>query len=83
MRMVKWMRGVKLQDRIPSKGLRERLGLDDIISVLQQKSMKWRVPGQEVNQRKLGDCGKDCQACKLNRENAMDNTRWMKEIRDD
>jgi len=20
--------------------------------------MKWRVPGQEVDQRKLGDCGK-------------------------
>jgi len=34
--MVRWMCGVKLQDRIPSKGLRERLGLDDIISVLQQ-----------------------------------------------
>jgi len=31
MRMVRWMCGVKLSDRIPSKGLRERLGLDDII----------------------------------------------------
>jgi len=30
------MCGVKLQDRIPSKGLRERLGLDDMISVLQE-----------------------------------------------
>ena len=36
MRMVRWMFGMKLQDTIPSKGLRERLGLDDIISVLQQ-----------------------------------------------
>jgi len=27
--MVRWMCGVKLQDRVPSKGLRERLGLDD------------------------------------------------------
>ena len=35
MRMVKWMCGVKLQDRIPSKALRERLGLDDIVLVLQ------------------------------------------------
>jgi len=35
MRMVRWMCGMKLQDRIPSKGLRERLGSDDIISVLQ------------------------------------------------
>jgi len=25
-RMVRWMCGVKLQDRVPSKGLRERLG---------------------------------------------------------
>jgi len=35
MRMVRWMCGMKLQNRIPSKGLGERLGLDDIISVLQ------------------------------------------------
>jgi len=34
MRMVRLMCGIKLQDRVPSKGLRERLGLDDIISVL-------------------------------------------------
>jgi len=25
MRMVRWMCGLKLQDRVPSKGLRERL----------------------------------------------------------
>jgi len=41
MRMVRWMCGMKLQDRIPSKGLRERLGLDDIISVLQQNRLVW------------------------------------------
>jgi len=32
---------VKLRDRIPSKGLRERLGLDDMISVLQQNRLRW------------------------------------------
>jgi len=36
-----WMCGVKLQDRVPSKRLRERLGLDDIISVLQQNRLWW------------------------------------------
>jgi len=41
MRMVRWMCGIKLQDRVPGKGLRERLGLDDIISVLQQNSLRW------------------------------------------
>jgi len=71
-RMVRWMSIVKLQDRVSSKGLRERLGLDDIISVLQQNSLrwyghmlrkedndwvkkcmeyKWKVPGQEVDQK--------------------------------
>ena len=30
MRMVRWMCGIKLKDRFPSKELRERLGIDDI-----------------------------------------------------
>jgi len=41
MRMVRWMCGMKLQNRVPSKGLRERLGLDDIILVLQQNRLRW------------------------------------------
>jgi len=32
------MCGVKVKDRVPSKELRERLGLDDIISVLCSKT---------------------------------------------
>jgi len=32
--MVRWMCDVKLQDRVPGKELRGRLGLDDIISVV-------------------------------------------------
>jgi len=39
MRVVRWMFGVKLQDRVPRRGLRERLGLDDIILVLQQSRL--------------------------------------------
>jgi len=60
-------------DRIPSKGFRETLGLEDIMSVLQRNRLQWyghvvqkedndwvkkcklRVPGQEVDQRKLGE----------------------------
>ena len=41
MRMFRCMCGMKLQDRIPSKGLRERLSLGDIISVLQQNRLRW------------------------------------------
>jgi len=46
--------------------------------------MKWRVPGQEVDQRTLErDCGKRCQACRVNREDAVNHNRWRKQIRDD
>jgi len=41
MRMVRWMGGVKLQDRVSSKELRGRLELDNIISVLQQNRLRW------------------------------------------
>jgi len=33
-RMVRYMCDINVKDRVPSKELRERLGLDDIISVL-------------------------------------------------
>jgi len=35
------MRNVKVKDRVPSKELRERLGIDDIILVLQQNRLRW------------------------------------------
>ena len=35
------MCGVKLKDRLPSKELRERLGVDDIALVLQQNRLRW------------------------------------------
>ena len=41
MRMVRWMCGVKLKDRLPSKELRERLGIDDIALILQQNRLCW------------------------------------------
>jgi len=42
MRMVKWMCNVKLKDRVPSKELRERLGIDDIIdTTAKQVVMVW------------------------------------------
>jgi len=102
MRMARWMCGVKLQDRVPSKELRGRLGLDNIISVLQQNRSRWhghvlqkedndwvkkcmqyevegaRPRGRPKNTwRKIVE--KDCRACVLNREDAMDRSRWRKQ----
>ena len=39
MRMVRWTCNVKVKDRVPSKELRERLGIDDIILILQQNRL--------------------------------------------
>ena len=39
--IVRWMCGVKLKDRLPSKELRERLGVDDIALILQQNRLRW------------------------------------------
>ena len=41
MRMVRWMCGIKLKDRLPSKELREILGIDEIALVLQQNRLHW------------------------------------------
>jgi len=41
MRMVRWMCNVKVKDRVPSKELRERLGIDDIILILRQNRLRW------------------------------------------
>jgi len=79
MRIVRWMSGVKLQDRVPSKGLRDRLRLGDIISVLQYNRLQWygmcykkkamigtRPRGRpKIAWRKIVQ--KDCQARKFNR----------------
>ena len=85
----------------PIIGLRERLGLDDIILVLQQNRLRWygHVLQKEDNDwvkkcmeyevegaRPRGSpkktwteiVEKDCQARKLNREDAMDHNRWKK-----
>ena len=43
MRMVRWMCNVKVKDRVPSKELRERLGIDYMILILQQNRLRWYV----------------------------------------
>jgi len=39
--MVRWMCSVQVKDRVPSKELRERLGIDGIILILQQNRLRW------------------------------------------
>jgi len=39
--VVRWMYNVKINDRVPRKEFRERLGIDDIILILQQNRLRW------------------------------------------
>jgi len=93
---------VKLQDRVPGKELRERLGLGDIISVQQQNRLRWygHVLRKEVNdwvkkcmeyemegarprgrpKKTRREIVEDCEVCGFNREDAMDRSRWRKQI---
>ena len=102
MRMVRWMCGVKLKDRLPSKELRERLGIDDIALVLQQNRLRWyghvlqkddddddwvkkcmeyEVEGPRPRGRPKRTwrevIQENCQARKLNKEDAMDRCKLL------
>jgi len=55
--MVRWMYDVKVKDRVSSKELRKRLGIDYIILVPQQNSLRWY---EHVLQNKDTDWMKKC-----------------------
>ena len=105
MKMVRWMCDVELKDRLRSKELRERLGVDDIALVLQQNRLHWYG---HVLRKEDGDWVKkcmehevegprprgrpkrtwtevvreDCQARKMNKQDAVDHCKWRKMIKD-
>ena len=104
MRMVWWMCGVKLKHRLPSKELRERLGVDNIALILQQNRLRsyghvlrkdddWvkKCTENEVEGSRSRGIPKrtwkevvreDCQARKMNKEDAVDRCKWRKVIRE-
>jgi len=102
--MARWMCNVKVKDRVLSKELRERLGIDDIILILQQNRLQWYghmlqkedtdwvkkcmeydVEGSRPRGRPKRTwkevVQKHCQACNLNKEDAMDHSRQKKLIK--
>ena len=91
---------VKLKDRLPSKELRERLGVDDIALILQQNRLRWyghvlrkdddiwvkkcmeyEVEGLRPKRTWKEVVREDCQARKLNKEDAVDRCKSRKVIK--
>ena len=56
------MEGIKVKDRVPNKELRTRLGLDGIISVLQQNRLRWYG---RMLQKEDSDWVKKCIGCEV------------------
>ena len=81
MRMVRWMCGVKLKDRLQSKELRERLGIDDIALVLQQNRLCWY--GHVL--RKEDDWVKKCMQYEVEgpRPRGRPKRTWREVVRED
>ena len=94
------MCGVKLKDRLPSKELKERLG---VALMLQQNRLRWhghvlRKDDDDWVKKCMeyeteGSRGRpkrtwkevvreDCQARKLNKEDAVDRCKWRKVIKE-
>ena len=99
MRMVRWMCGVKLKDRLPSNELRAprivsyqnrlrwyghvlRKDYGDWV----KKYMEYEVQGSKPRGRPKRTwkevLREDCQAGKLNKEDAMDRCKWRKVIKE-
>jgi len=57
MRIVRWMCDIKVTDRVPSEELKERLGIYDVILVLQQSRFHWY---EHVLQKEDNDWVKKC-----------------------
>jgi len=76
--MVRRMCGVKLKDRVPSTGLRERLGLDDIISVLHQNRlcMEYEVEGARPR-GKPNKTYRDCAKKTVRHINSTGSMPWI------
>jgi len=80
--MVRWMCNVKVKDRVPGKELRERLGIDDIILILQQNRLQWYG---HVLQKEDTDWVKKCMEYEVegSRPRSRPKSTWREVVRKD
>jgi len=80
--MVRWMCNVKVKDRVPSKELRERLGIDDIILILQQNRLRWH--GHVLRKEDTGWV-KKCMECEVedSRPRGRPKRTWKEVVQKD
>jgi len=82
MRIIRWMCGIKLKDRFPSKELRERLGIDDVALVLRQYKLRWYG---HVLQKEDDDWVKKCMEYEVEglRPRGRPKRTWREAVKED
>ena len=96
MRIVRWISGLsyKIEFQVKSCERETRIRLRWYGHVLRKEDNDWVKKCMEYEVESARPIArpkkswreiviKDCQACKLNREDVMDHNRWRKHIRDD
>jgi len=80
--MVRWMCDVKVKDRVRNKELRERLGTDNIIVVLQQNRLQWYG---HVLRKEDNDWVKKCMKYEVKgfRPRGIPNRTWQEVVQKD
>jgi len=92
MGVVGWVCGIGLKNGLPSRELRERLGVNDMALVLQRCRLRWcgRVLRGGDDDGWVKGCmecevevvGEDCQARRLSTRDTLDRGEWRKLIKD-
>jgi len=84
MRMVRWMCIVKVKDRVPSKELRESLGMDDIILTLGLPQNRLRRYGHMLRKEDT-DWVKKCVKCEVEgcRPRGRSKRTWIEVMQKD
>ena len=82
MRMVRWMCGINLKDRVSDKELKERLGIVDITSIPQQNRRRWYG---HVLRKDDNDWVKTCMEYEVmgSRPRGRPKRTWLEEVQRD
>ena len=94
MRMVRWLCGVSLRDRVPNAELRKRMGIESVSDAVKQNRLRWlghvlqkddddwvkKIMLFEVEGKRGRVVEKDVSECGLKKKDAKDRERWRRRL---
>ena len=82
MKMIRWMVGVRLMDKVASQDLRKMLGLESMSTVLRRKRLGWFG---HVQRKAVEECVKTCMDLKIkgNARRGRPKKTWWENVKED